>query len=71
MLKYFNDDRDTELLSYLKLISPGTPLREGIDYILQGRTGGLIVIGYSQDVIDSIEGGFQINSNNPTLKGGG
>lgn len=61
MLKYFNDDRDTELLSHLKLISPGTPLREGIDYILQGRTGGLIVIGYSQDVIDSIEGGFQIN----------
>ncbi|MFQ6039476.1 MAG: DNA integrity scanning diadenylate cyclase DisA [Candidatus Poribacteria bacterium] len=61
MLKYLNKDEDAELLPRLKLISPGAPLREGIDFILQGRTGGLIVIGDSHDVIESIEGGFQID----------
>ncbi|WP_226965993.1 hypothetical protein [Tessaracoccus defluvii] len=30
---------------YLKLIAPGTPLRAGIDRILHGRTGALIVLG--------------------------
>jgi diadenylate cyclase len=60
MLQY-NNDKNTELLSQLKLISPGTPLREGIDFILQGNIGGLIVLGDSQDVIDLIEGGFQID----------
>ncbi|MBM3235849.1 DNA integrity scanning protein DisA [Candidatus Poribacteria bacterium] len=61
MLKYFDDDKDAAFLSHLKLISPGTPLREGIDSMLQGRTGGLIVIGDSQDIIELIEGGFQID----------
>ena len=34
----------------LKLLSPGTSLREGIDYIIQGKNGGLIVIGDTPEV---------------------
>lgn len=59
--KYLGNDDDADFLSHLKLISPGTPLQEGIDFILQGNIGGLIVIGDSQDVIELIEGGFQID----------
>jgi len=50
-----------ELLATLKLLSPGTHLREGIDYIIQGKTGGLIVVGDTPEILDLIEGGFRIN----------
>jgi diadenylate cyclase len=50
-----------EFLTALELLSPGTELREGINFILEARTGGLIVIGDSPDVLDLIGGGFQIN----------
>lgn len=45
----------------LKLVSPGTSLREGIDYIIQGKNGGLIVIGDTPEVLNLTEGGFRIN----------
>lgn len=45
----------------LKLLSPGKSLREGIDYIIQGKNGGLIVIGDTPEVLNLIEGGFRIN----------
>lgn len=45
----------------LKLLSPGTSLREGIDYIIQGKNGGLIVIGDTPEVLNLTEGGFRIN----------
>lgn len=42
-------------------LAPGTALREGIDLILKGRTGGLIVIGHDH-VVDSLcHGGFQLD----------
>ena len=50
-----------ELSATLKLLSPGTPLREGVDYIRQGTTGGLIVVGDTPEILDLIEGGFRIN----------
>lgn len=50
-----------ELLATLKLLSPGTALREGVDYIRQGTTGGLIVVGDTPEILDLIEGGFRIN----------
>ncbi len=50
-----------ELLTTLKVLSPGTPLREGIDYISQGKTGGLIVVGDTPEILDLTEGGFRIN----------
>ena len=50
-----------ELFAALKLLSPGTYLREGIDYILQSKTGGLIVLGDTPEILDLTEGGFRIN----------
>lgn len=46
---------------YLKLLAPGTPLRAGLDRILHGGTGALIVLGNNQKVQHVSSGGFQIN----------
>lgn len=46
----------------LKIMCPGTQLREGIDNILRAKTGGLIVIGDDEDVMEIVDGGFYINS---------
>ncbi len=48
------------LIDCLKKIAPGTELRLGIEYILQGRTGGLIVVGDSEEVLKLVNGGFYI-----------
>ncbi|MCT8136405.1 DNA integrity scanning protein DisA [Anaerobacillus sp. CMMVII] len=45
----------------LKLVSPGTPLREGIDNVLRAKTGGLIVLGYNNEMMNIVDGGFFIN----------
>ena len=55
------NQKTRELMATLKLLSPGTYLREGIDYIIQGKTGGLIVVGDTPEILDSTEGGFRIN----------
>src|SRR5665647_320636 len=51
-----------ELLKVLRAVAPGTPLREGLENILSAKTGGLIVIGDSPEVMKIIEGGFAINA---------
>ncbi|MCX7921085.1 MAG: DNA integrity scanning diadenylate cyclase DisA [Clostridia bacterium] len=53
--------KDDELLDILRIMSPGTPLREGLENILKARTGALIVIGDSQEVMNNVDGGFFIN----------
>ena len=40
------------LTEILKIIAPGTPLREGLDNILKAKTGALIIIGDSKEVLD-------------------
>lgn len=54
--------KEVELLNTLKIMSPGTMLREGLDNVLRAKTGGLIVIGDSEDVLKIVDGGFNINS---------
>lgn len=49
------------LLDILKMVAPGTPLREGLDNILKAETGALIVIGDSKEIMDIVDGGFKIN----------
>jgi diadenylate cyclase len=51
-----------ELLKVLRAVAPGTPLREGLENILRAKTGGLIVIGDTPEVMKIIEGGFAINA---------
>lgn len=53
--------KEEELLNILKIIAPGTNLRLGLDNILKARTGALIVIGDSDDVLNIADGGFRIN----------
>lgn len=53
--------KDDEMLEILRLMSPGTSLREGLENILKARTGALIVIGDSKEVMNLVDGGFFIN----------
>ncbi|SKA01435.1 DNA integrity scanning diadenylate cyclase DisA [Selenihalanaerobacter shriftii] len=46
----------------LKLLAPGTAFREGLENILRAKTGGLIVVGDSEEVLGIVDGGFNINS---------
>lgn len=55
-------EKDRELTNILKIMSPGTPLREGLENILRAKTGGLVVIGDSEQVLNLVDGGFTINS---------
>lgn len=53
-------NRSSELMQILKMIAPGTELREGLDNVLKAKTGGLIVIGDSESVLKLVDGGFKI-----------
>ena len=49
----------TELL---KLIAPGTPIRDGLENILKAKTGALLLITDNSDIIKQVvDGGFSIN----------
>ena len=45
----------------LKIIAPGTALRAGLDNILKAKTGALIIIGDSKEILDIVDGGFKID----------
>jgi diadenylate cyclase len=45
----------------LARVAPGTPLRDGLERILRGRTGALIVLGFDQGVEDLCDGGFRLD----------
>jgi diadenylate cyclase len=45
----------------LAALAPGTALRDGLERILRGSTGALIVLGYDQQVADLCSGGFELN----------
>lgn len=55
-------EKDKELMSILKLMAPGTQLREGLENILRAKTGGLIVLGDNEQVLKLVDGGFAINA---------
>ncbi|GAA1086442.1 DNA integrity scanning diadenylate cyclase DisA [Tsukamurella spumae] len=42
-------------------MAPGTPLRDGLERILRGRTGALIVLGYDEHVEKICDGGFHLD----------
>lgn len=49
------------MVDILKMIAPGTEIRLGLENILKSKTGALIVIGDSKEVLDIVDGGFFIN----------
>lgn len=54
------DDTPSQLLEVLRRLAPGTELREGIERILQQRTGALIVLGAGKKVDALCTGGFAL-----------
>ncbi|CAM2768044.1 DNA integrity scanning diadenylate cyclase DisA [Hathewaya histolytica] len=54
--------KDKELMDILRVMAPGTDLREGLENILRAKTGGLIVIGDGEEVLSIVDGGFNINA---------
>ncbi|HEU0102570.1 MAG TPA: DNA integrity scanning diadenylate cyclase DisA [Mycobacteriales bacterium] len=49
------------LRSTLVAVAPGTPLRDGLERILRGNTGGLIVLGHDRTVESLCTGGFNLD----------
>lgn len=49
------------LLATLRSVAPGTPLRDGLERILRGRTGALIVLGFDKVVEEMCSGGFVLD----------
>lgn len=53
---------ENKITEILKLISPGTPIRDGLENILRAKTGALLLITDNNDVIkEVVDGGFSIN----------
>jgi diadenylate cyclase len=59
-----NTDKNStgaRLRATLAAVAPGTELREGLERILRGRTGALIVLGHDKAVDAIATGGFEID----------
>ena len=54
-------NKEEEIIEILKLIAPGTEIRQGLENILKSKTGALILIGDSGEVLDIVDGGFSLN----------
>ncbi len=53
--------KQEEVLELLKKVAPGTILREGLDNILKAKTGALIVVSESEEVMNIADGGFKLD----------
>ena len=54
--------KENEITEILKLISPGTPIRDGLENVLRAKTGALLLITDNNEVIkEVVDGGFAIN----------
>ncbi|MHA7240720.1 DNA integrity scanning diadenylate cyclase DisA [Arthrobacter sp. TMS1-12-1] len=51
---------EDSLKATLARVAPGTQLRDGLERILRGRTGALIVLGFDRTVDSICSGGFDI-----------
>jgi diadenylate cyclase len=54
------DDRD-RLRGSLAVVAPGTMLRDGLERVLRGNTGALIVLGHDRSVEALCTGGFNLD----------
>ena len=54
--------KEENITEILKLIAPGTPIRDGLENILRAKTGALLLITDNNEVLKEIvDGGFYIN----------
>ena len=54
--------RDERRRDTLAVVAPGTQLRDGLERILRGNTGALIVLGYDDVVQQICSGGFELDA---------
>jgi diadenylate cyclase len=54
-------DQDAALRSVLATVAPGTWLRDGLERILRGNTGALIVLGFDEIIASLCTGGFPLD----------
>ncbi len=54
-------DVDAALRAAIAQVAPGTVLRDGLERILRGRTGGLVVLGHDRTVEAMASGGFSLD----------
>ena len=61
--------KEDPIAEILKKIAPGTPIREGLESILKAKTGALLLLTDSEEVIEKIvDGGFYINEEYTSAK---
>ncbi len=61
--------KEDNITSVLKLIAPGTPIRDGLENILRAKTGALLLITDNNEVLKQIvDGGFIINEDYTSSK---
>ncbi|MBN8867985.1 MAG: DNA integrity scanning diadenylate cyclase DisA [Solirubrobacterales bacterium] len=60
-LAHLSERQDPRLLRAIDAVAPGTELREGIDNIVHARTGGLIVVGETEDFAFMLSGGIRLD----------
>ena len=54
--------KDEAIVDILKMIAPGTPIRNGLENILKAKTGALIAVGGdTKEVLDLVDGGFKLD----------
>ncbi len=56
------EQKQEELFKVLKILAPGTVLHEGLENILRAKTGALIVVSDTENIMKLVGGGFRINS---------
>jgi diadenylate cyclase len=57
-----SDVRDERRRAALSVVAPGTPLRDGLERIVHGSTGALIVLGFDPIVEQICSGGFELTA---------
>jgi diadenylate cyclase len=54
--------REETMLAALQSVAPGTQLRAGLESIIAGRTGALVIVGDTRGVDQLSNGGFEIDA---------
>ena len=54
-------DVESQLRAVIASVAPGTTLRDGLERILRGNTGGLVVLGTDRTVETMATGGFALD----------
>ena len=61
--------KESVITEILKIIAPGTPIRDGLENILRAKTGALLLITDKNEIIKEIvDGGFTINEDYSSSK---